>query len=74
LEPRIVLVAEGTAADGLIATSPGASRPAPDSGSEESPMRWLVSWLVAQVMPAVRTMPDSAASSQSRLLRLMATR
>jgi hypothetical protein len=37
-------------------------------------MRWLVSWLVAQAMPAVKAMPESATSSQSRLLRVMATR
>ncbi len=28
-------------------------------------MCWLVSWLVAQVMPAVSTMPASAASVHS---------
>ncbi len=34
-------------------------------GSEEIPMCWLVSWLVAHVIPAVSTMPSSAATPHS---------
>jgi hypothetical protein len=45
---------------GTVGANP---RPA-EIGSEESPMCWLVSWLVAHVMPAVSTSPSSAASVQ----------
>jgi len=40
-------------------------------GSEESPMCWLVSWLVAHVMPAVSTSPSSAASAHRAVCRLI---
>ncbi len=42
----------------------GASRLPAEIGSEDSPMCWLVSWLVAHVMPAVNAMPSSAATAQ----------
>jgi len=47
---------------GVLATG-GASRLPAASGSEERPMCWLVSWLVAQVIPAASAMPSSAASA-----------
>lgn len=42
----------------------GARRLPAEIGSEEIPMRWLVSWLVAQVMAAASTIPSSAARAQ----------
>jgi hypothetical protein len=50
----------------------GASRAPAEIGSEESPIRWLVSWLVTHVMPAVRTIPENAASAHINVLRLTA--
>ncbi len=49
----------------------GARRCPPEIGSEERPMCWLVSWLVAHVMPAVSTSPSSAASAQRAVCRLI---
>lgn len=49
----------------------GARRAPAESGSEEIPMCWLVSLLVAHVMPAVSTMPSSAASVHSATWRLI---
>ncbi len=43
----------------------GARPPAADSGSEESPMCWLVSCAVAHVIAAVNTRPSNAATSHS---------
>jgi hypothetical protein len=55
----------------LGSVTAGARRRPAEIGSDESPMRWLVSWLVAQVMPAVSTIPSSAASAQRAVCRLM---
>jgi hypothetical protein len=49
----------------------GARLRPPEIGSEESPMCWLVSWLVAHVMPAVSTSPSSAASAHRAVCRLI---
>ena len=46
----------------------GASRRPAVSGSEPRPMCWLVSWLVAKLMPAASTMPSTAARAQSAVL------
>ena len=51
----------------------GASRTPAEIGSEERPMRWLVSWLLAQVIPAVSAIPSSAASTHTSDLRLMSS-
>jgi hypothetical protein len=42
---------------------------ATDSGSEDSPIRWLTRWLAAHVTPAVSASPTSAASVQSKVTR-----
>ena len=55
----------------LGSVTAGARRRPPEIGSEESPMCWLVSWLVAHVMPAVSTIPSSAASAQRAVCRLI---
>jgi hypothetical protein len=49
----------------------GARLRPPEIGSEERPMCWLVSWLVAHVMPAVSTSPSSAASAHIAVCRLI---
>jgi len=49
---------------GRVATA-GASRLPAEIGSEARPMCWLVSWPVAQVMPAVSAMPSSAANAHN---------
>ncbi len=55
--------APGRVCSGRVVTG-GASRLPAETGSEERPMCWLVSWPVAHVMPAVSAMPSSAASAQ----------
>jgi hypothetical protein len=62
-----VVVRRGT----LGSVTAGARRRPPESGSEESPMCWLVSWLVAHVMPAVSISPSSAASTHRAVCRLI---
>lgn len=53
--------------------SDGGARLLPtDSGSEERPMCWLVSFEVPYVIPAVMTIPSSAPSTQMNVLRLIA--
>jgi hypothetical protein len=44
---------------------------ATDSGSEDSPIRWLTRWLAAHVTPAVSASPTSAASAQSTVPRFI---
>jgi hypothetical protein len=55
----------------LGSVTAGARRRPPEIGSEESPMCWLVSWLVAHVMPAVSISPSSAASTHRAVCRLI---
>jgi hypothetical protein len=55
----------------VCSVTDGARRRPAEIGSEESPMCWLVSWLVAHVMPAVSTSPSSAASAQKAVCRLI---
>jgi hypothetical protein len=55
----------------LCSVTAGARRRPAEMGSEESPMCWLVSWLVAHVMPAVSKSPSSAASAQKAVCRLI---
>lgn len=55
----------------LRSVTAGARRRPPEIGSEESPMCWLVSWLVAHVMPAVSISPSSAASTHRAVCRLI---
>jgi hypothetical protein len=57
--------------DVLGSATVGARLRPPEIGSEESPMCWLVSWLVAHVMPAVSTSPSSAASAHRAVCRLI---
>jgi len=55
----------------LGSVTAGARRRPPEIGSEERPMCWLVSWLVAHVIPAVSTSPSSAASAHRAVCRLI---
>ncbi len=70
-EVRLELV--GDWRDTRGSSTEGARLRAAVSGSEASPMCWLVSWLVAHVMPAVEMMPSAAASDHRMAWRLMAT-
>lgn len=56
---------------GASSTALGARPLETETGSEEIPMCWLVSWLVAHVMHAVSTIPSSAPSAQVTVRRLM---
>lgn len=60
---RWVVVIRGAVAGARLAPA--------EIGSEESPMCWLVSRLVAHVIAAVRTIPSSAPSAQIVALRLI---
>lgn len=55
----------------VCSVAAGARRRPAEIGSEESPMCWLVNWLVAQVIPAASTIPSSAASAHRAVWRLM---